>query len=892
MKRIKSILIRLSSVENCRAVSASIFESGRNPKTLTAGTLVFAAVFASGFLVSTSARAFVAPANNYPTGKSITQEALLPADPTRANSIDANREARISALLRKMTLDEKVAMIGGTGFDTTPIPRLAIPSLKMTDGPIGVRNGPQTAFPAGIAMAATFDPALIGKVGVAMADEARLIGKSMLLGPCVGLSRQPFGGRNFESFGEDPFLTSRIAESYVKGVQGQGVLSSVKHFALNDQEYDRMTVDSHADMRTMFELHFPAYKAAIDAGSWTVMTSYNMVNGHHSTESDFLQNQVLKKLWGFQGFVVSDWDATHSTVAAANAGLDVEMPFGDFFGAQLVAAVKTGQVSVATVNDKVRRLMRAMDAIGILPGSKAPQTPLPLGPTSIEHANLARQAAEDSTVLLKNDGAVLPLDLNHVKTVALIGPSFAIARVNAGGSSKVTPEHVVTPLAAIEKLLAGRVKILKAVGVPLPDDSNPIPTEDFRTDLVSNVHGLSAEYFSNKTLSGMPFLSRVDPNIDFDFVSLNDSRMQNDFSVRWSGYLTAPMSGPVRLMSTSDDGIRVYLDDKIVIENWTDHDRMIDSKELTMTAGQVYKIRVEYYQAGEGATASLGWQVPAADMVQQAVNAASVADVAIVFSGLGNDVEGEGVDRETMDLPEGQADLIKRIARANLKTVLVLNSGNPVTMSDWLPEVPAILQAWYPGEEGGSAIANVLTGIVNPSAKLPVSFLKRWEDSPAFGHYPGVNGVVTYSEGIFLGYRFYDRARTDLNFPFGHGLSYTTFAYSDLAVKVIKADASAPVVQVEFTLTNTGARAGAEVPQVYVAEKAPPQPRPLRELKGFQKIMLQPGEARRVKFSLDAKAFAYFNAQKMAWAVPKDVYRIDIGTSSRDMKLGKLIQLN
>lgn len=851
-----------------------------------ARSLVFVAIF-----ISTSVRAVVVSNHMYPSRMSVTPETTLASLPSMANPVNAVRENRITALIKKMSLEEKVSMIGGTGFDTTPIPRLGIPALTMTDGPIGVRNGPQTAFPAGIAMAATFDPALIGQVGIAMADEARLIGKRMLLGPCVGLSREPFGGRNFESFGEDPFLTSRIAESYVKGVQGQGVLASVKHFALNDQEFDRMTIDSHADLRTMFEIHFPAYRAAVDAGSWTVMTSYNMVNGHHATESNFLQNQVLKKMWGFQGFVVSDWEATHSTVAAANAGLDVEMPYGTNFGSKLVRAVRRGQVSESTVNDKVRRLMRAMDAIGLLPGSKTLPTPKPLGPGSVEHAALARKIAEDSAVLLKNENGLLPLDLGRVKTIALIGPSFATARVNAGGSSKVIPHHVITPLAAIEKLLKGRVRILKAVGVPLPDDSNPIPTEIFQPALNSADHGLSAEYFANKTLSGSPFMTRVDPNIDFNFTTLNDPRLRENFSVRWTGYMTAPLDGTYKILTTSDDGIRVYLNDQPFIDDWADHEGTIDSKEIVLNAGQVYKIKVEYYQASDAAAALLGWQIPAGDSVQDAVNAASAADVAIIFSGLGNDVEGEGVDRVTMDLPPGQSDLINRIARANPNTVLILNSGNPVTMTDWLPEVPSLLQAWYPGEEGGAAIANILTGAANPSGKLPVSLLKRWEDSPVYGNYPGVNGVVNYTEGIFLGYRYYDRMKTVLNFPFGHGLSYTTFSYSNLVIRANQSSANAPQVDVEFTLTNTGQRAGAEVTQLYVAEKAPPQPRPLRELKGFQKVTLQPGESRRVKFKLGADAFAYFNAQKMSWAVPQDTYRIDIGSSSRDIRLGQVIQL-
>ena len=725
------------------------------------------------------------------------------------------------------------------------------------------------------------------------------LNKNMLLGPCVNMSRNPFGGRNFESFGEDPFLTSSLAASYVRGIQGQHVLASVKHFALNEQEFERTTINVTTDLRAMFEVHFPAFKAAVDAGAWSVMASYNKVHGDWAAENDFLINRVLKSMWGFKGFVVSDWDATHSTVKAALAGLDLEMPTGLHFDQKLVDAVNAGLVPETLIDDKVRRILRAEQAIGLL--GNARRLPPAKGPMSPEHQSLALKMAQDSIVLLKNSSDLLPLDKTQLKTVAVIGPNAKIARTGGGGSSEVIPFYTVSPLDGLKNRLGANVQVTFAVGTRALGDFAILPSQ-FLHPSVNAIgasghaselqNGLYGEYFSNMTLTGPPLFSRIDKSIDFDFAATKDPRLNEHFSVRWTGVMIPPVTGTYQLFTKTDDGARLFLDDKELISEWRDRTLTTDYASVQLTAGQVYNIRFEYYQNTLSAAAHLGWSLPhRQNDLREAIAAAKAADVAVVFAGTSSELEGEGVDRLTMDLPFGQKELIRAVHIANPKTVVVINSGNPYTMDQWLQEVPAVLQAWYPGEEGGHAVADVLLGNVNPSAKLPITLLKKWQDSAAFGNYPGKNGEVNYAESIFIGYRHHDQANIEPNFPFGFGLSYTRFAFSDLQVTPLSLDSAGPKIHVEFTVTNTGNRAGAEVAQLYVGEAQPNVPRPVRELKGFQKVNLAPGQSQRVAIDLDSSAFSYFDVSAMRPKVNRGRFEISIGSSSRNLLLHSPITL-
>ena len=822
----------------------------------------------------------------------VQAQALLPQQITPA------MEKNIDGLISKMTLEEKVQMLGGRDeMNTVAIPRLGIPSIMMNDGPLGVRLEnpviPMTAFPAGIAMGATFDPDLVGQVSAAIADETRVAGHNMLLGPCVNISRHPFGGRNFESFGEDPYLTSQLAVSYINGVQGQGVLASVKHFALNEQEYERMTVDVHADVRTMFEIHFPAFKAAVDTGSWTVMASYNRVNGHYASENEFNLKTVLKDLWQFKGLVVSDWGATHSTVEAAKNGLDLEMPSGAFFDTKLVAAVRAGQVHESVINDKVHRILRAMYAIGLIDPAAVKPLPPPKGAGSPEHHALALKLAEESAVLLKNDGGVLPLSTTSASgsgaplRVVVIGPHAASLHTGGGGSSQVDVAGAKSPLDAMTERFGKSIQLTYAQGTVLPNELDLIPSLNLRPTLGSSDEGLTGEYFDNQDLMGQPIITRVDKTVNFDGAKFANSHLKDHFSIRWTGYVSSPATGRFRLETVSDDGVRLYFDGTQVISNWNNHGRTVDDTEVDMVAGKWYPVRLEYYQATGGAEVAFRWSASQLDLLNEAVKAAKAADVAVVFAGLSNQVESEAQDRTEMNLPLGQDELIKAVALANPNTVVVMTGGNPVMMDAWLPFVKGLLQVWYPGQEGGYAIADLLFGRVNPSGKLPVTFLKRWEDSAAYGNYPGKNGEVDYAEGIFIGYRHFDAHGIVPEFPFGFGLSYTKFALADLDTKVLNSNAKSATVEVSIKVTNVGSMAGAEVPQVYVGELNPIVPRPPKEFKAFKKLMLQPGESRVVKFTLNADAFSYFDVPSMTWKVNPGKFRVSVGTSSRDLPLNQ-----
>lgn len=805
-------------------------------------------------------------------------------------------EKRIDQLISKLTLEEKVSMLGGhTVMDTAAVPRLGIPALRMADGPVGIREGKATAFPSGIALAASFDTKLAGEMGGAIAEEASLKGKNMLLAPAVNLTRHPFGGRNFESYGEDPILAGKMAAGFITAVQDRNMIATVKHLAVNDQEYQRMTIDTRVDLRTLYELHLPMFRLAIDAGTWSVMSAYNRVNGKYASESDLLQNQALRTSMGFKGFVVSDWGATHSTVPAANSGLDIEMPQAQFFNQKLVDAVKAGEVKMSTIDEKVRRILRALTAIGEIDPSlvQKPATPA-RDASSKEHQQIALKVARQGAVLLKNDDKALPLR-KDLRAVSIIGPNAAILRVGGGGSSTVDPLYApVSPLDALRKALGEGVKVTHARGAALPDDPLTfMPTDMLRPESGAETRGVKAEYYANTKFEGAPVLTRVEEGVWLKWLGNDYPQLAKNFSARWSGEFYVPRSGDYRFVTLSDDGIRVKVGGETVIENWAPHRSTRDAtKRIALKAGTWVPFSVEYYQVDEAALAMFAWITPEADdLFAAAVKAAKESEVAIVFTGFGNGSEGEGVDRPDMHLQEGQAELISAVADANPNTIVVLNTGNAVTMQPWASKVKAIVQQFYPGQAGGTAIAELLTGKVNFMGKLPITYLKRWEDSGAFGHYPGENGAVTYNEGVFLGYRHFDAKNLEVNYPFGHGLSYTTFELGDLRVHLDDARAKSPRARVYFEVKNTGAVAGAEVPQLYVGEVSPALPRPPRELRDFRKVFLKPGQTKTVEMSLDLMAFAYFDAEAKTWKVKPGKFTLEIGTSSRDLRLKKTITL-
>lgn len=646
----------------------------------------------------------------------------------------AQAMARARQIVAKMTLDEKIAELHGvhdaTRYRMVPgIPRLGIPDLHMTNGPAGVGPGgaspqpPATAMPAPLALAASWDPELARTYGKIEAEESRSLGSLLFESPDINIARVPQGGRVFESFGEDPFLDGRIAVATIEGIQGAGIMANVKHYLANNQETDRHSVNEEIGERALREIYMPAFEASIkEAHSASVMCAYPKVNGAFNCENAPMLNGVLKKEWGFDGFVLSDWGATHSTVASALNGLDLEMPTGIYFDAELRKAVDAGQVPVSVLDDKLVRRFAKMIEFGDF-GPQPRPAPIPV----LEHGAIARQIAAQGMVLLKNDGGLLPLDTKTLKSVLVVGPYAVRPSTGGGGSSHVIPLYAITPY-----------------------------------------DGLSSEL-----------------------------------------------------------GLQIHVG-------------VMDGSDIEATA-----------------------------------EAAKKAQLVIVMVG---DQDSEGHD-QSLELPAAQTELVKAIAKANPKTVVVVKSGSAVLMP-WIDNVPAVLEAWYPGEEDGHAVADVLTGKVNPSGKLPLSFPRSAEDTLASNpaQYPGVNGVAHYSEGLEVGYRGYMAHNIAPLFPFGFGLSYTEFRFDGLKVSRQPGSANATV---SFTVTNTGKRAGAEVAQVYVG--FPPIAEgnePPLQLKGFSKVMLKPGESKTVEVKLDARAFSYWSEKTHAWAVAQGEFQVMVGDSS------------
>ncbi len=799
-------------------------------------------------------------------------------------------ELRVEDLLQRMTLEEKALLTTGESYmDTRRIERLGIPALKMTDGPHGVRWDKTTCFPTDLGLAATWDPALVRRVGVALAEETLARGRNVILGPCINIHRDARGGRNFESFGEDPYLAGRMAVAYVLGVQSRKVGTSTKHFAVNNQEWERMTISAEIDERTLREIYLPAFKAAVQEGKTvTIMAAYNRVSGLYCCAQPRLLTDILKNEWGFKGLVVSDWGAVHGTVDSALAGLDLEMPGpGPFFGEPLLKAVQNGEVSEEILNDKVRRILRVIFSLGLF---EKPDRQDEGRVDTPGHRALARESGAAGLVLLKNEKRVLPFDRQAVKSIAVIGPNAAILRTGGGGSSSVNPTYTVSPLDGL-KNAAGKIAIRFSEGCILPGDLTPIPSEELcPPDGKEGEHGLRGEYFTNANLEGQPVLTRVDSQVNFDWGpgSPGPDIPPDYFSVRWTGRLTPAHSGSYTLGITSDDGCRLWLDGKLLFDYWVNQAGITRSAEVELEAGRAYEIRAEYFEQTGNAMVRLGWAYAGNRLIAEAAKLAAESDVAVVFAGISYQQEGEGFDRADLELPGEQNELIAAVARANPRTVVVLNNGTPLNMTAWIDQVPAVIEAFYPGQEGGNAIADVLFGDVNPSGKLPMTLPRRLEDTPAFAHYPGRDGKVHYREGLMVGYRYYDTREVAPLFPFGHGLSYTEFTYSNLQ---ISADANEQNyrINVSVDVANTGRRAGAEVVQLYVRDVQSSLERPQKELKAFQKVALRPGEKKTVQLALDRSALEFYDPARNAWIAEPGEFEILVGRSSRDIRLkGKL----
>jgi beta-glucosidase len=819
-------------------------------------------------------------------------------------------EKRIDELLGKLTIEEKIDLLGGINrFDIRGVPRLGLPLLHTADGPMGIRNdGPATVMAGGIALAATWNTSLAERVGIELARDARAKGKHFLLGPGVNIYRSPLNGRNFEYFGEDPFLASHMAVSYIEGVQSQHVCATVKHFLGNNSEFARHTSDSIIEERALREIYLPAFEAAVkEAHVCAIMDAYNLTNGVHMTQNGVLNNELVKKEWRFPGLIMSDWNATYDSVEAANGGLDLEMPSGKFLNRDaLLPALKAGTVSKATIDDKVRRLLRTEIQFGWLEEATADRS---VPRYNLQGRHVALQAAREGMVLLKNEGNLLPLDKTKTRSIAVIGPDGYPAVPVGGGSAQATAFHAVSFLEGLSNYLGSDAIVYSHRGIT--SLAKAVQNTNFSTKQDGVSPGLQVEIYDNATLAGTPVRTETNQHLsigkppdiptvsaqDFDLSSLVTT---SPTSIRWTGYFIPTTSGMHDLFvqegGSGASGYRLYADGKLVRDSWTMAIAAVQHTELQLDSSP-HKIVLEYHIVGgtSGPFVRLGivrrgeWVDPGAEEM------ARNTDAVVLAVGFDPGSETEAWDR-TFSLPPGQNELIQRIARNNKNTIVLLTSGGGVDMAPWIDLVSGLVETWYPGQEGGTALAEILFGDVNPSGRLPVTFEKRWEDNPSHDHYYPADGTdrVEYKEGVFVGYRGYEQEHIEPQFPFGYGLSYTTFKFSNLVVTpaATLTAQSLSGLAVSFSVSNTGSRAGSVVAQVYVSDEHASVPRPAKELKGFAKVNLKPGETQTVTVPLNSRSLSFYDVKTKQWQAEPGTFKVMVGSSSEQIELSGDIKLN
>lgn len=810
----------------------------------------------------------------------VTAAVTFTAVAAKAQTVTPEIEKRAAAIVEKMTLEEKVSYLSGaTSFSLREIPRVGISTVLLADGPVGLRNHAphSTLYPASMLSAATWNRDLLYRLGRSLGDDARAWGVGILLGPGVNIYRSPLCGRNYEYFGEDPYLTSEAALAYINGVQSRGVIATIKHFAGNNQEWSRHHVSSEIDERTLFEIYFPAFYKAVTKGNvGAVMDSYNLLNGVHSTENAWLNKEVLRRRWGFNGIIMSDWTSVYSTIAAANNGLDLEMPKGKNLNIEkLRPAIEAGTVDERVIDEKVRHILQTVMAFGIFDRKQKDES-IPLDNPSSHETALA--LAREGVVMLKNDDGVLPLR----GTTALVGPNATVI-TTGGGSGNVVPYTQTTVSAALAKM--------KPKTIMLTDD---VIYEDIAgqvfTDSTMTAKGFRGEYFKNKGLKGKADVVRVDPAVDFDwqYGAPMDGFPTDTFSVRWSGCYTAKADETLKIYIGGDDGYRLKVNGKTVAGDWGNHAYSFRELALKVKAGVRNDIVVEYFDNISSANIKVSLKRLNEKKLFDGVRK---ADNVVYCAGFNSSIEGEGFDRP-FELPQFQQEMITRIAAENANMVVVVNAGGGIAFKPWIDKVKGVLMAWYPGQEGGQAIAEILRGKLSPSGKLPISIEERLEDNPCYENYhenmPGRElRSVEYREGVFMGYRGYDRTGVKPLFPFGFGLSYSTFEYSGLTLeKTAGGD-----VKVAFSVKNTGKMEAKETAQVYVSDPVSTVKRPLKELKNFEKISLKPGETKRVELTLGKDAFAYYDVMRQQFVVEPGTFTVSVGGSSADLPLKQDIEL-
>jgi beta-glucosidase len=857
------------------------------------------------------------------------------SDSTRAPYLDPELpfERRAADLVSRMTVEEKISQLTN---DAAAIPRLEVPAYEWWNECLhGVaRAGAATVFPQAIGMAATFDAPLLKEVASVIGDEGRAKhhefaargqrGRYQGLtfwSPNINIFRDPRWGRGQETYGEDPFLTSRMGVAFVQGLQGDDpryfkVIATAKHFAVHSgPEPERHTFDVHPSERDLYETYLPAFQALVQEGkAGSVMGAYNRINGESGSASQRLLLDILRKDWGFEGYVVSDCGAiddvykNHKIVATPEeaAALGVRKGCDLECGAtykSLGAALAKGLLTEADIDVAVEHLMLARLKLGMFdPPERVRYAKTPYSVNEApEHGRLARRMAQESMVLLKNDG-VLPLS-KSLKAIAVVGPN-ADELMTLLGNYYGTPSKPMTALAGIGEAVSPGTKVIYARGCELVEgrqDPRAAPLVDtayLRPAAGSSEHGLKGEYFKNRDLQGPPALTRLDARVDFRWyrgaptseavargeIPPEQGLPNDDFSVRWTGQLTPPVTGSYEIVATGDDGFRVFLDGKLLVEDWTVHPRALaKSASVALEAGKWYDLRVEYFESIRDAEIRLGWRLPGAkEPFEEALDAAKGADAVVFVGGLTGDVEGEemsvsypgfaGGDRTDIALPAPQEKLLHALHATGKPIVLVLMTGSALSVEWEQKNLPAILLAWYPGQEGGRAIADVLFGDVSPAGRLPVTFYRSVSDLPPFADYDMKGRTYRYFQG-------------DPLYPFGHGLSYTRFEYSGLRLDRDRVAAGDPLT-VSVKVKNAGTRPSDEVVQLYVRHAQPKLRQAVKSLRGFERVRLAAGEERAVTFRLSpAKDFAHYDAPTRRWAVEPGPYEVQVGSSSKDIRL-------
>ncbi|KAI0048714.1 glycoside hydrolase family 3 protein [Auriscalpium vulgare] len=823
----------------------------------------------------------------------------------------------VEGALRKLTIGQKVRMLAGLGWwHTQPVPEAGVPSVRFSDGPNGVRgtrffNGvPSSCFPSSTGLGSSFDIDLARQVGEALADECRAKSTHVLLGPTVNTQRSPLGGRSFESFSEDPHLNGTLAAAYINGLQSKGVAATIKHFVANDQEFQRFSISSEVSERALREIYLKPFQIAIkNSDPWAVMSAYNRVNGLHVSENPWLLDDILRKEWGFKGMIMSDWIGTYSTTEAIKAGLDLEMPGPAVMrGKAVERALVAEKLLPGDIDERVRKILGLVE--------RATASGIPFdgpenGVDTPELRALLRRAAADATVLLKNDKSILPLDTSSLTKIAVIGPNAKQAFTSGGGSARLLETYNVNPLEGIRAAVKNAtVEVAYTVGatthkyLPLLDGYLKHGGED----------GALVEFWNEEPVAGWEgnlkdgapaVWSTPTRGSNCAFMDgIPDDKVNLECWLRYTTEFTPDESGDYDFGVTVTGRGSFFVNGERAINFPSPPDGEplfgpgtadLHAVVKGLEAGKPVAIEVHLSNAPflarglpfpfrGGLRLGAVRVVETDEAIADAVKIAQEADVAILVVGLNHELESEGFDRADLSLPGATNKLVSAVLKANPKTVVVNQSGAPVEMP-WIDDAHTVVQAFFGGNELGNGLADVLFGKVNPSGKLSLTFPKRNEDSPAYPAYGDQGesfGKILYNEGIYVGYRSYDKKSVEPLFPFGHGLSYTTFTYSDLSTTPISADGT---FSVSFTVTNSGNVSGREVAQVYIADPASALPRPVKELKGFTKVALAAGESKTVTLALDREALGFFDERRKAWVAEAGKFDVLVGASSRDVRL-------